>query len=225
MTAFKEDVKRVPKLFLGLLILGFGIYLTKLSAFGMSPWAIFHQGLTVTTGIPFGFITQIVGVIVLIVTMVVFHTKVGIGTISNVLIVGPWIALLDTIYQVIPESVIFQFLVFLAGLLLMTFGRSLYISSQLGQGPRDGLFVGLAKTSGIQVKYVKLIIEFTVFLLGTLLLLSNPDALQKAVGIGTLIVVFGSGYLVQWYFKLLGYHPNDSKNHNIMRYFHTKDPL
>lgn len=224
MTALKEDVKRVPKLLLGLLILGFGIYLTKLSAFGMSPWAIFHQGLTVTTGIPFGFITQIVGVVVLITTMVLFRTKIGIGTISNVLIVGPWIVLLDILYQITPESLIFQFLMFVAGILLMTFGRSLYISSELGQGPRDGLFVGLAKTSGIQVKYVKLMIEFTVFVLGTLLLLSHPEDLQKAVGVGTVIVVFGSGYLVQWYFKLLGFHPNHSKNHNIMRYFRSNDP-
>lgn len=224
MKALKEDVKRVPKLVLGLLILGLGIYLTKLSAFGMSPWAIFHQGLTIRTGIPFGFITQIVGVFVLVITMVFFQTKVGIGTISNVLIVGPWIALLDVLYQEAPQTLVFQFLMFLIGLLFMTFGRSLYISSQLGQGPRDGLFVGLAKTSGVQVKYIKLMIEFTVLLLGTILLLVDSDSLQKAIGIGTIIIVVGSGYLVQWYFKLLGFHPDTSKNHNIMRYFQTKDP-
>lgn len=224
MDAWKADAKRIPRLLLGLCLLALGIYFTKLSGFGMAPWAIFHVGLAETTGIPFGFITQIVGVIILIGSMLLFHTKVGLGTVLNVAIVGPLIALMEYGYQTIPSNAVIQFFVFLLGLLTMTFGRSLYISSQLGQGPRDGLFVGLARSTRYQVKHIKLVLELTVFSIGVLLLLAYPTVLEQSVGVGTILVVLVSGYLVQWYFKRLGFNPKQSDDFSVGRYFQTKNP-
>jgi uncharacterized membrane protein YczE len=101
----------------------------------------------------------------------------------------------------------------------MTFGRSLYIASELGQGPRDGLFVGLAKTTSWPVKYVKSGVELTVFLLGVVLLWGDPTRIAQSIGIGTLLVVFLSGPLVQWYFRRLRFDPTRKENHDIRRYW------
>jgi len=215
MELFKRDVRKVPRLLVGLFVLAMGIYLTRLAGLGLAPWPILHDGLEKVTGIPFGFVTQIVGVIILVFSMIRFHTKVGVGTILNVLLVGPFIELFEVIYRVLPATLWIQIIVFIVGLLLMTFGRSLYISSELGQGPRDGLFVGLARTTKFEVKYIKLAIEFIVFVIGF--------ALGGAVGIGTLIIVVLSGYLIQFYFKILRYDPKTSIQYSIFDYFTKKE--
>ena len=224
MNAWKQDSKRLPRLMVGLVLLAFGIYLTKLSGFGMAPWAVFHVGLAAMTGIPFGFTTQLVGLFVLVGSMVAFRTKIGLGTILNVAMVGPIIVVFESFYQAIPSNVLTQFLVFMLGFLIMTFGRSLYISGRLGQGPRDGLFVGLAKNTSIPVKYIKLIVELTVFTIGVVLLLFHRDILWVSVGLGTIIIVLFSGYLVQWYFQLLHYHPQDKTEYDVLRYFKQQHP-
>jgi len=217
MELFIKDLRKIPRLMGGLVILSLGIYLTKLSQFGLSPWAALSDGLDVKTGIGFGYITQLIGVVVLVFSMVVFRTKVGIGTIFNVLFVGLFLEFYEVVYKDLPNQLWLEIIVFTVGLLLMTFGRSLYIASELGQGPRDGLFVGLARTTKYPVKYIKLSIELIVFLIGF--------SLGGRIGIGTVITVFASGYLVQFFFKVLKYDPKTSVQYSITDYiFHKKEP-
>ena len=193
-----------------------GIYLTKLSQLGLSPWAALADGLDIITGLGFGYVTQLIGVVVMAFSMIVFRTKIGIGTILNVLLVGLILELYEVIYPALPQELWLQIIVFVVGLLLMTFGRSLYISSALGQGPRDGLFVGLARTTKFEVKYIKLAIEFVVFIIGF--------GLGGKIGVGTILTVVFSGYLVQFYFKLLHYDPKTSVQYSIIDYMKKKDP-
>jgi uncharacterized membrane protein YczE len=186
---------------------------------GMSPWGVFHIGLEFITRIPFGYITQIVGAIILLLSILLLKTEVGVGTILNVLLVGPWIVFLDSLYDVTPQNKVVGMLIFMCGFVFMTLGRSLYISSKLGQGPRDGFFVGLSKKTNWPVKYVKLVIEFIVFVIGTILLLKFPAYIKNYIGIGTIITVLFSGYMVQYFFSLFKFTPSMSKGYSFLRYF------
>lgn len=214
MKALIKDLKRFPITLTGFIFLSIGIMLTKRSALGMSPWGVFHEGLSNVTGLSFGVITQLVGLVVLLVSVVFLKTKIGLGTVLNVLLVGWFIDLADHFYTYIPLSYIAKTIVFTLGLITMTFGRSLYIASRLGPGPRDGLFVGLARICNIQVKYVKPAIELTVLFLGFIF--------GGTAGIGTVVAALVSGYLVQMFFKLLSYDPSLKAESNIMNYFQTK---
>lgn len=202
------DTIQVIQLLVGLVLLAIGIYLTKLSTFGMAPWGVFHAGVSEVTGISFGFVTQLVGVIILVFSILLFHTKIGIGTVLNIIIVGPLIVFFEELYMVHPTTNGMQIMIFGMGFLTLSFGRSLYIASRLGQGPRDGFFVGMARTLPFEVRTIKFTVEFVVFATGVVLLaLKNPEMLFDAVGIGTALVVVLSGFLVQWYFTLLLFHP------------------
>ncbi|QMS84206.1 YczE/YyaS/YitT family protein [Candidatus Xianfuyuplasma coldseepsis] len=214
MELLRHDIKHVPRLIAGLLLLGLGIHTIRLSSFGLPPWAVLHDGIEQSLQVPFGYNTLIVGVIVLVFSIIVFRTKVGIATILNVLLVGPFIELLRLIVDEIHHTLFRDIVVFLLGFICMTFGRALYISSNLGQGPRDGLFIGIARTTPIPVKYVKLGVEFIVLLLGYLM---GGD-----VFIGTAIVVVASGYMIQGYFAILGYNPKEHHNHSIVDYMRPK---
>lgn len=195
MRKLKSDLQRLPTLSVGFIFLALGIMLTKRSDLGMAPWGVFHQGLSIQLTLSFGVVTQLVGLFVLVVSLVFLKTKIGLGTVLNVLLVGPLIDLYDAFILFEPLSIYAQYGTLVAGIILMTYGRSLYISAQLGSGPRDGVFVGLHQLTNIDIKYIKPSIEFTVLLLGYLL--------GGTAGVGTVLVVISSGYFVQMFMLLL----------------------
>ncbi len=199
MELLKEDLKRIPLLFLGFAFLSFGIVLTKRANLGMNAWGIFHQGLSVKLNLSFGLVTFLIGLVILGFSMLILKSRVGIGTVLNIAVVGLMIDLSDYLYTYIPDTTTKKIIVMLFGLVIMTFGRSLYISTRLGPGPRDGLFVGLSRITKIDVKYIKPTIEMTVLLLGFLL--------GGLVGYGTVFLIITSGYMVQFFFKVLHFDP------------------
>lgn len=210
MKTLMDDLREIPKLTIGFIFLSFGMVLTKRANLGMSPWGVFHQGLSVQFGLSFGVITIILGLIILGLSVLLLKTKIGIGTILNVAIIGFIIDLSDNLFTYIPVTTLEKTTLLVIGLIIMTFGRALYISVGLGEGPRDGLFVGLHLLTNIEIKYMKPTIEFTVLLFGYLL--------GGTVGLGTLLITVVSGYLVQTYFKFLKYDPKTSVQRRIIDY-------
>lgn len=211
MNILNEDVKRLPVLLLGFFLLSLGMVLTLKAGLGMSPWGVFHLGLSEISGLSMGVVTQLLGLAILMLSVLLVKTKVGMGTLLNVLLIGFYIDFFIKVITYIPESIYNQWLLLFIGLVLMTFGRSLYISARLGAGPRDGLFVGLSSLFNIEVKYMKPIIEITVLIIGFFL--------GGTVGYGTIVLSLSSGYLVQLFFKLLRFNPKTDKQSGFENYF------
>lgn len=63
----------------------------------------------------------------------------------------------------------------------MSFGSALYLGSQLGAGPRDGLMMGLSRKTGRSVRRTRIGLEVFVHIVGWIL--------GGTVGIGTVIFV------------------------------------
>lgn len=211
MTQLKNDMKRVPILLLGFIIMSFGLFLTKYAGLGMAPWGVFHDGLSKVLHIRFGLVIQLVGFIVLSISIICLRTKIGIGTILNVLLVGNLVDIFDGLIVVEPRTTVLKYIILSLGVITMTFGRSLYISARLGPGPRDGLFVGITRLTGMRAKYAKPLIEFVVLCIGIML--------GGTVGVGTIILVLVSGYLVDYYFSLLHFDQTNKYQSNILVYF------
>jgi len=66
---------------------------------------------------------------------------------------------------------------------------ALYIGSQLGPGPRDGLMTGLHRRTGVSIRLVRTGMEVVVVAIGWLL--------GGVVGIGTVLYAVAIGPLVQ----------------------------
>ena len=71
----------------------------------------------------------------------------------------------------------------------------MYIGSQLGPGPRDGLMTGLARRTGRSIRLVRTSIEVTVVVLGFLL--------GGILGVGTVLYALLIGPVVQFFLPLL----------------------
>jgi len=178
--------RRVVQLIVGLAMYGVGDGLMIRADFGVDPWTVFAQGLSVHTGIGVGWITNIVGLLVLL-AWIPLRQKPGIGTVANILLVGT--AIQATVTLVPPTTFLparIALLVF--GILLVAVASGLYIGAHFGPGPRDGLMTGLHGRLGWPIWLCRALVEITVLVIGWLL---GGD-----VGIGTLIFAFGIGPLV-----------------------------
>jgi len=168
--------RRLVQLLIGLFLYGMAIALMVRAAIGVSPWDVLAQGLSIHSGWAFGLITNVVGLAVLLL-WIPLRQRPGLGTVLNVLLVGPsaqfglWI---------IPQQTELwaQILVFLAGLALLAVATGLYIGAQLGPGPRDGLMTGLHARTGWPIWAVRTGIEIVVLIIGWFL--------GGNVGVGTL---------------------------------------
>ncbi|MFF9564945.1 YitT family protein [Leifsonia sp. NPDC014704] len=168
--------RRLVQLLIGLFLYGIAIALMVRAGIGLSPWDVLAQGLSLKTGIPFGFVTNIVGLVVLA-FWIPLRQRPGLGTVLNVLLVGPSAQLgLDLLPQ--QTELWAQVLFFVAGLLLLAVATGLYIGPRLGPGPRDGLMTGLHARTGRPIWMVRTAIEVTVLIIGW--------ALGGNVGVGTL---------------------------------------
>ena len=178
--------RRIVQLLVGLFLYGIGLSLMLRAAVGVAPWDVLSQGISLHTGIPFGFVTNIVGALVLLLWIPI-RQKPGIGTVLNVLLVGPSA---QVGLALIPEQtdLVVRILLFAGGLSLVAVATGLYSGARFGPGPRDGLMTGINKRWGWRIWIVRTAIEVTVLAIGWLL--------GGNVGIGTLAFALLIGPMV-----------------------------
>ena len=175
---------------LGIIVLAFGVSLTiKAELIGVGSWDVLHIGLADTIGLTVGSWSIIVGLLILAVDSTVMKRLPKLGTFLDMVLTGIFIDifnfLLPHIDGFFPQLVAFCF-----GLLFIGFGCGMYIVANLGVGPRDTLMLLFTNKLGWKVGRARTTMEVTVAVLG--FFLGGP------VGLGTVIMSFGLGPIVQW---------------------------
>lgn len=179
-------IRRIVQLAIGLFLYGIALAMMMRAGIGVAPWDVLSQGIMNLTGLTFGIVTIIVGVIVLLLWIPI-RQKPGVGTIANVLLIGP---AADVGLLWIPQQhePVLQGLLFAAGLASLAIATGLYVGARLGPGPRDGLMTGANARYGWKIWKVRTGIEVAVLSIGWLL--------GGQVGIGTLAFALLIGPMV-----------------------------
>ncbi|MEH7122338.1 YitT family protein [Bacillus sp. JJ1773] len=169
----------------GLMILAFGISLTiKGKQLGIGPWDVFHYGLFLKLGLSIGSWSIISGCLLLLISSLIKKEWPKIGALLNMVFLGLFIDFFNWLLPTV-DSLIGQSIVYLFGVIFLGFGIGLYVSADLGAGPRDNFMLLIVEKTGWRIPWVRNGIEIIIFLLGWLL--GGP------VGIGTLFIAFGLG--------------------------------
>jgi uncharacterized membrane protein YczE len=156
--------RRIVQLLVGLFAYGIAISLMVQAGIGVAPWDVLTQGISKQTGLDFGLLTNIIGLGVLL-CWIPIKQRPGIGTVANVLLIGPSAQLgLWTFPK--QHLLVFQLAFFVVGLVLLALATGLYIGARMGPGPRDGLMTGIHARTGWRIWMVRTAIEVTVLLIG-----------------------------------------------------------
>jgi uncharacterized membrane protein YczE len=177
-----EVRRRIPRLVGAFVVLGFAITLTIRADLGLSPWDVLHQGISERTGVPIGTVGILVGLVVLLL-WIPLKERIGIGTVLNVILIGLSI---DLSMLLIPEpsSEAVRWAALLVGTFLIGPAVALYLSCELGAGPRDGVMTALV-ARGLPLRRIRTAMEVTVLVAGF--------ALGGTVGVGTVLIALTIG--------------------------------
>lgn len=85
-------MKKMPSLMFGLLLYSLGILATLYSNLGMSPWDVFHMGIINYVPLTLGQISQITGLVILIIGYFL-GGPVGFGTLLTACSIGLFVQL------------------------------------------------------------------------------------------------------------------------------------
>lgn len=180
---------------IGLAIFGLGEGLLYLSGIGNSPWTVLAEGVMIRTGLTLGVVTALVSLAVLLI-WIPLRERPGLGTIMNVVVIA---AAIDLTITLIPQPSVTEtaarYTLGVLGVLIVGAGSALYLTTQHGPGPRDGLMTSIHNRTGIRVSRVRLMIESSVLVVGYIL--------GGTVGIGTLIFAFGIGRAIAFWLGVI----------------------
>ena len=179
--------RRLTQLYVGLVLYGVSLAMMVRADLGLAPWDVLHSGIAGLVPLTMGQVIVVLSFVVLLLWIPLREVP-GLGTVSNAVVIGlaldATLALLDG-----PAPLWARTALLVGGVLLNGLATALYIGSQFGRGPRDGLMTGLHRRTGRSLRLVRTGLEVTVVLLGLLL--------GGVAGLGTVLYALAIGPLTQ----------------------------
>ncbi|MGA2295591.1 MAG: hypothetical protein ABSG24_10270 [Acidimicrobiales bacterium] len=178
--------RMIPPLLIGLSLFGFGEGLLVQSQWGASPWTVFAQGVSRHTHLSLGWSTALISAVVLL-GWIGLRERPGFGTLANLVVIA-YVLDMTTYLLAVPHNPGLKILYIVGAVVVIGVGSALYLSTNLGPGPRDGLMTGLHRRLGVSLVYVRLTLEATVLVVGWLM--------GGTVGVGTAFFAATIGFSI-----------------------------
>ena len=209
------DFKPINSLFrilLGLLIYSFGVYLTIYSNIGLAPWDCLGMGIAKHTPLGYGSSMVLIGVCAIVIQLIL-QERIGFATLFDALITG---RLTQFFIDISPypenHSLWLGIVLLLLGFLIIDLGIYVYMSAELGSGPKDGLMIVIGqKLPKIPIGIIGILLWSAVTLIGWML--------GGSVGIGTLLSIFGAGFVMHILYDAIGFEPRKLKHKSLSETF------
>ena len=188
-------LRSMTRLMLGLFIYGLALAMVIEAEIGVPPWDVFAQGISKTFSMTYGQASIVVSLIVLL-AWIPLKVKPGVGSILNAICIGLfadlWMPYVPTF-----DNYLANLAMFLLGMATVAFATGMYITANLGSGPRDGLMLGTQRVLKWPLWAVRTLYEGTVLTIGWIM--------GGQVREGTLIFAICIGYLMQASLKFFKY--------------------
>lgn len=197
----KELAVRALELLIGLAIAHLGVTLFLLSDLGSDPFNVLIQGLHRALPWPglldtHGRVHLLVSLLIMLVLLIAAKGFVKIGTVICMALGGPiidlWELLLDPVLGSLGLPGRIALLV--AGCVILAFGMTIVISSDLGAGPNDLVAVSISELAKKPFGVVRVCVDVAFALVGWLL--------GGVLGAGTVVCAFLVGPTAQLCFPL-----------------------
>ena len=209
------------RILLGLFIYSFGVYLTIYANIGLAPWDCLGMGISCHAPLNYGSAMVLIGVFAIMI-QILLKERIGTATVLDAMITGNLVQFLTDISPY-PENhsqwlgIVFM----LFGFLFIALGMYVYMSAEMGCGPKDGLLIAIGKwMPKIPIGIVEVLLWSVVTLFGWLL--------GGSVGIGTLLSTFGAGAVMHLFYSAIHFEPRKLQHKSLtetMKFLSGKQPF
>lgn len=180
----------------GLCLFGAGIGMMARAELGLGPWSVLHDGIADRTGLQLGTVEILLSLPILL-AWLPLRERPGLGTLLSPFLIGfsiNGVLGLMTPMTDLPS----QLALLIAAVGVIAVGSALYLSAQLGPGPRDGLMTGMQRRFGWPIGPVRTGLELGVLALGIIL--------GGTIGLGTAAYALLIGPMVAIVLGRMGSH-------------------
>tara|TARA_B100001996_G_scaffold18426_1_gene15149 strand:- start:191 stop:859 length:669 start_codon:yes stop_codon:yes gene_type:complete len=185
--SLRPKLSTMTILIIGEFLFGIGDSLLIAAGIGNTPWTVLAEGISIKIQIwTIGEATFVVSAAVMLLWIPIREIP-GIGTILNAIIIALTIHVMVPILPQ-PESFFGSILMASTGIILVGIGSSMYLTANLGPGPRDGWMTGLQRVSGVPIGRVRITLEVSVLIIGVIL--------GGTFGFGTILFAVAIGPVV-----------------------------
>ncbi len=180
-------------LVVGLWLFGTAEALIVTARIGNTPWTVLSEGLARHTPLSIGGATFVISAVILLL-WIPLRERPGLGTLANAVLIAVALGV-GVRYLPRPTAPAAQLAQVVGGTVLLALAGALYLTANLGPGPRDGLMTGLHEQYGWRVAPVRTVLEVAACAVGWVL--------GGKVGIGTAVFALGVGPVLAWWLARL----------------------
>lgn len=183
-------IKRTGIMLASVIIMGMGVGFFMLAEMGSDPFSTVNLGISSQIGLSFGTWQAAFNVALLVMIVFVDRSKLGIGTIGNMFLVGFSADVMKSfLVTVLPPTeelgFVVRILLTLLGVSMQLVGCSFYVTCDLGMAPYDCVSYIVPERTKIPFRWWRIFIDVVCVAVGF--------ACGASIGIGTLLMAFCTG--------------------------------
>ncbi|SKC76564.1 YczE/YyaS/YitT family protein [Maledivibacter halophilus] len=163
-------LKRLLTVFIGVYFIGLGIAIEIKGNLGINALTLFCEGLGKKINVSLGTASIMLLTIIPLILFFIDKRRIGIGTFVNGIVTGFLIDFHSRLFSYFTvDSILIRFILMLSGVIITGIGIGIYINAQLGEAGIDAIMVLLADRLKTQIKYVRIVIDIVLVILGFLM--------------------------------------------------------
>jgi len=188
-----EKQRRILMTVGGVLICGFSVGIFNFSLFGMDPFQVFAHGVWAQTAMDYGTFYMLLNLAILVAIYFVDKTKIGLGTMINIFLLGYVVEFSSWFFDwMIPDpSLLLRILALGVGILVISFGASIYFVGDMGVSTYDAVALVMAEKKVAKFQYCRIGTDLLCTVIGFLF--------GATVGVGTLVTAFFMGPIIAFF--------------------------
>lgn len=188
-----KNIKRLMVMILSAIIIGFGIAFFVDAQLGADSMTTFEQGISITFNIDLALCSIIANGLFVILTLFVKPKALTIPTLVYPLFISLGIKIANLLIKADLTDLLVRVIFMLMGLITIGLGIGLGSNCNCGNNPYDGFVICLSEKLKTQFRYVRMVIDIILLIVGILL--------KGSYGVGTIVAIVLQGSIAQWFIE------------------------
>lgn len=180
--------------------IGSGVGMILAANIGSDSISVIQDGMHNVLNITYGQASLLYNIVLIVIALFLAKKYFGTGTVISALLTGTFIDLSFTpmetlILGSLQNLMIFRFLMFALGLIIYSLGLAILISCKLGMNSLDSILTLISDRTKISYQFLRILADLLLTFIGWMM--------HGVVGIGTVISILFTGFLINHFVLIL----------------------